>query len=587
MTTTGNIDSASKLPRRLAIILASVTTFIVFLLYAFPFFIPSSYEKSTIEKALGYVVGRPVQIMGSTSLSVFPSIQISASKIFVPSHSVTGVGSVLLDIEAIDFKLSTLALLTDEIDIETLHIQSPQIRLVKDKSGAFNWGSEANSKALPKKPDHDWGWWNDMQIGDVHISNGRLYVADEGRGIEVDGQNLNAKAFISNATGADKGLSITASTDINAEPVQLQIDIGAVDKLLTGGRLPVVAKLTSAFAVASYQGAIAKRQYFVSDGRFALEAPNIRQLEAWLGPVLDAPVAGGLLVGGRLNANGSRVSVDDLSITAGNNQITGRILLTDTANGRRIDADFKSPLFELDPFVSVLTSGTWTNETRGTINAKWSRLSYAGISSGPGEVVVSLKQTPRRIGITFPEISLFDGLGRAELNVGMGEGMTSVRGSLELNRIKPENLLENLNAQTTISGAGDIRLSLFSVGSSAAELLAALKGTGDFNFLAGSVHNEALAEYLLRGSPGQLDFTQLIGSFSVNQGIIEGNDLLLKAPSISLVGDGAVDLIRGIVDVRLQSLTNQKTADNQRNVSVQPFRISGTLEDVSIQLDED
>lgn len=584
MSDARDMNSSPKLLRRLTAGIAAFVAFIFIVLFIFPFILPHSYEKASIERVLGYLTGLPVKIMGDASFSILPSIQITASKLVVPSLQALdgGDGSVLLDIESIDLKVATFALLVDEIDIQKLYIDAPQFRFVRNRDGVSNWGAEGQATGKRIEPDLDWGWWNDMQIEEVGVSNGRIFFSDEAQGINVEGTDLNLKAFTSNATGAGKGASISGSANVNSEPVSIQIDIGAVDKLLAGGRLPVIANLSSAFAMLSYQGAIAKRQYLVSDGRFKLEAPSISQLEGWLGQLFDVPMAGSLLISGRLNENGSRVAFDDLSFLAGESQATGRALFTNSANGRRIDAEFSSPFFHLDPFVTMATSSSWIKYMQGSIKAKWSSLAAAGVTSGPGELAITMRQAPRRIDLTMPEIGLFGGLGRAEIQVGMGEGMTSVKGQLELSRFQPEALLKNFDSRTTVSGSGDLRLNLFSVGGSPDELLQALRGTGDFNILAGRFHHEILAEYLLKGSPGHLDFIQLIGSFSVNQGIVEGSDLLLKAPSLSLVGDGIVDLAEGVVDIQLQSLITNTNSGDTDDIQVQPFRIYGTLDELEI-----
>ncbi len=581
-------NSSPKLLRRLLIGLCGIALSIFVLLFAFPYLVPHSVEKTVIEKALSYVLGRPAKIMGSASFQILPSIHITATKVVVSGATLQGPvdRSALMDIEALDLELGSLALLADEIEIIRLHIQAPQIRLIRDTNGTENWNPAIPFGGSVKKPDLDWGWWKDMQIGDVHLTNGRVLYSDDLRGRQIEGKNLNLKAFISSATGAGKGISITGSADVNGEPVQTQIDIGAVEKLLTGGRLPIVATLSSAFGSMSYQGAIAKRQYLVSDGRFTIEAPDISRLEIWLGPVFDGPVNGGLKITGRLNENGSRLAINDLSITAGQNQLDGRVLIAVGSKGRRIDGDFTTPFLELAPFLSYVSPNGWFRPLQGTLKLNWARVAYGGVTSGTGEIVISLVKEPRRVDLTIPRVELFGGTGRADVRIGMGEGMTSFNAKLELNRIQTETLLTNHGGQTKIAGQGDLRLNLFSVGGTAAELLGALRGNGEFNVLAGQLHNEVLAEYLLKGSPGYLDFTQLIGSFAVNQGIIEGSDLLLKAPSLSLVGDGIIDLAQGFVDVRLQSLTARKSVEDDESFHVQPFRISGTLGELEIQPDD-
>ncbi len=584
MAEISDIHSSAPLLRRILIGGAATAVLLIVGLFAVPYLTPKSIEKAIIQKGLSYVFEREVQVMGDTRFTILPSLYIKATSVVLPGYGKPGPdNAVLLDIETLELDIETLALFADEVVLRKLYINEPQIRFVRDLDGDANWQPAEITKPLVAKPDQDWGWWRNMSVGDVRVSKGRFLYVDRQAGRKIIGENLNLRAFRSNATGAEKGISVTGSAEVNGETTEVTVDIGAIGQLLAGGRLPVVGKITSAFGAVDYQGAIAKRQYLVSDGRFIIEAPAIRQLEMWLGPIFDTPLNGGLKISGRLNANGNRVALDDFSFHAADNHLSGKALFTKGVASRRMDADLIAPSMDLKPFMSLLSNSFWASAFVGTANIQWSEGAYGRFTTGPGEAVVSLKESPRRVELSIPQVALFGGFGRADVQLGVGEGMTSFRTELQLNRIKTGLLLEKFEAAASLSGDGDLHLSLFSVGSDFDELLAALKGNGDFNILAGGVYHEALADYLMKGSPDSLPFTQLIGSFSVNQGILEGNDLLLKAPRISLVGDGAIDLTRRFADIRLQSLF-AGTADTDDDLrDVRPFRIRGQLDELQIQ----
>lgn len=583
MNDISDINTGASLLKRLFTGVTATAIAVIALLFAGPHFVPQSFEKSAIEKSLSYLLGYAVKIKGNTSFRLLPTFFVHAKDLIVLGSNTTNPDqTVMADIAAFELELGVFAFLADEIEIIKLHIITPQIRLMRDPSGDDSWDQDVTSVMSIKKPDLDWGWWQDMQIGDVQIANGRFMYSDPAKGQKIAGDHLNLQAFISSATGAGKGVSVNGSANVNGETVEVRVDIGAVEKLLTGGRLPVVAKLSSAFGLVSYQGAIAKRQYLVSDGRFGIEAPNIGTLEKWLGPLFDTAIDGGLKVTGRLSANGSRIAIDDLAFAAGENQISGKVLLTKGINGQQVDADLYLSNFDLQPFLTIGLNPSYLKKVHGIIKANWSRMSYGPVVSGPGEITFILKSNPRRIDIALPSTEIFGGQGRANVQLAMGEGMTSFKGQLELNRINAETLLEHFGNLAMFSGHGDLRLNLFSVGGNFDELLTALQGSGDFNLLGGQVHDEVLAEYLMKGSPGSVPFTQMIGSFSVHQGIIEGNDLLLKAPDLSLVGDGVIDLARDVVDVRLHSLSANKTKKGDDKLIIRPFRINGTLSELEL-----
>ncbi|NQV99768.1 MAG: AsmA family protein [Rhodospirillales bacterium] len=582
-------DKKSPLLRRLLLGGTGVVLFFGIVIFASPYVVPQSIANTTIEKGLSYVLGRPVRINGPSSFTLLPSLSVRAANVVVLGG---GPGQpdperpVLADIDLLDLELGTFALLADKIQLTRLHISTPQIRLVRDGDGAGNWQDVINAAPVAAKPDLAWGWWQDMQIGDVQVTNGRFLFSDVAQGRKISGDNLNLRAYISNATGAGKGISVKGSARVNGEPVEVLVDLGAVEKLLAGSRLPLVAKLSSAFGQIAYQGAIAKRQYLVSDGRFSIEAPDIGRLEKWLGRIFDVAIAGALKITGRLTDNGSRFAMEDLTFLAGKSQVKGKVLIVDGIQGPHISADLYASDFDLAPFLSFSFSQAWPKSLNGSIKFNWQKISYGAVETGPGQIAIALKLNPQRIEMTLPTIELFGGQGRAEMQLATGEGMTSFKGQMQLIRINSALLLENFQDRAMISGDGDLSLDLFSVGSNFGELLAALRGNGNFNVLAGQVHDEVLAEYLIKGSPGSLPFTQLIGSFSVNQGIVKGSDLLLKSPDLSLVGDGAIDLARGAVDIRLQSLISETTKKGEEYKTIRPFRISGTVGQLAINPEE-
>ena len=78
-----------------------------------------------------------------------------------------------------------------------------------------------------------------------------------------------------------------------------------------------------------------------------------------------------------------------------------------------------------------------------------------------------------------------------------------------------------------------------------------------------------------------MPFSQMVGSFSVSQGIIRGEDLLLRSPRMSLIGQGGIDLARNAVSVDLRALETVEGAAKARRL-IKPFRVEGTLSGIEI-----
>lgn len=581
------IKTGARLLRRLFISVVLVFTGITAILFVAPFVVPQNYQKSLIEKGVSSVIGHSVKIVGPSSLRILPAIQIKASEVVILGRGGSAAQpTILADVGAFEFELGVLGFLDDEIDIRKLAVIRPQLRMPELTPDAATAAPGTTWSSSFEAPDLDWGWWQNMRVGDIQLTEGRVVFENPASGQRIVGDGINLKAYSSDATGAGKGVSITGSARVNRENVEVRIDVGAVEKLLTGRRLPVVAKVSSAYGQMTYHGAIAKRQYLVSNGRFAIEAPYIGRLESWLGPLFDVPVKGRLQITGLLNETGSRISLEDLVLIAGENQVQAKIQISKSLRGDRIDANMYVKSLDLEPFVSFGASQRWISGTQGTLKASWSRMAYGPVVAGPGQILVVANRGPGRIAIEIPNAQIFGGQTRANVQLAHGEGMTSFKGNLVLERINTNAFLTHFGSLGAITGRGDIELEMFSVGGTFDELVAALKGEGRFNLLAGEVHDEVFAEYLLRGSPGSVPFTQMIGSFTVHQGILEGHDLLLKAPAISLVGDGVIDLARSFVDVRLQSVSSEPGKNNGSQLTIRPFRINGPFDQLELSPEE-
>ncbi|MGC9007997.1 MAG: AsmA-like C-terminal region-containing protein, partial [Halothiobacillaceae bacterium] len=105
------------------------------------------------------------------------------------------------------------------------------------------------------------------------------------------------------------------------------------------------------------------------------------------------------------------------------------------------------------------------------------------------------------------------------------------------------------------------------------------------------------ADAALKGQPApppepvQTDFTELSGSATIANGVINNPDLDGKSPLLRVQGAGTIDLPRGGIDYGLtvtvvQTATGQagKELANLRGVPI-PLKISGSLSDPSYSVD--
>lgn len=154
-----------------------------------------------------------------------------------------------------------------------------------------------------------------------------------------------------------------------------------------------------------------------------------------------------------------------------------------------------------------------------------------------------------------------------------------------------------------LQGHGDVEFDLRTRGNTVNALKAALDGTARARFYNGSVKGVNIGELLrkadaaLKGQPmpsgeaPQTDFSELSGSATINNGVINNPDLDGKSPLLRVQGAGLVDLPRNGIDYGLtvtvvNTATGQsgKGLENLRGVPI-PLKISGSLSDPSYKVD--
>jgi AsmA protein len=97
-----------------------------------------------------------------------------------------------------------------------------------------------------------------------------------------------------------------------------------------------------------------------------------------------------------------------------------------------------------------------------------------------------------------------------------------------------------------------------------------------------------------RSNPPRTEFTSVIASGTVSDGVFSNNDLLAELPFLQLTGNGTVDLVEAEVDYGLQArvlerpefVTEASSAELEDfTEAVIPLRISGPLASPSIRPD--
>ena len=174
----------------------------------------------------------------------------------------------------------------------------------------------------------------------------------------------------------------------------------------------------------------------------------------------------------------------------------------------------------------------------------------------------------------------------------------------DLTRLDIGALLEDLqDDDARLLGIGNLSLDINTRGEALSDLKANLNGDGNMRFEDGAVRGINIADIIrraearLRGEeyesdePRETDFSEIAGSFRINDGVVSNDDLEGSSPLLRVTGEGSADLNDESLDYRVNA-TLVDTLEGQGGRKLEdlegvrlPIRIRGTFSDPSFRLD--
>src|SRR5215831_1359014 len=123
--------------RKLVIAIAAVVVLILLLIFCLPYFVDINQYRGEIQAQLQNRLHRPVQF-GALSLAVFP-LRVQAQNVVVGEDPRFHSKLPFAQVGEMDISVKLLPLLTKNISISSLTLKRPQIELIKDEAGVWNF----------------------------------------------------------------------------------------------------------------------------------------------------------------------------------------------------------------------------------------------------------------------------------------------------------------------------------------------------------------------------------------------------------------------------------------------------------------
>ena len=199
----------------------------------------------------------------------------------------------------------------------------------------------------------------------------------------------------------------------------------------------------------------------------------------------------------------------------------------------------------------------------------------------------------------------YEGRLESHLTVDARRDVPRYAARVQLENIAIGALLEALwQEESRLLGTGNVALEIDAVGASVDALTSSLNGRGEMRLTDGAVRGINVARIIrhadarLRGEtpeddgePNETDFTELSGSFRIENGVVRNDDLVASSPLLRATGRGSADLPEQTMDYRVDT-TLVATIEGQSGRSLEdlrgvnlPIRITGAFSEPRFRLD--
>jgi len=550
--------------------------------------------------AASFVTVKMFAVAGAAEAAIYRETGLSFSYSGLPGISLWPDTAVTLDdvalatpqsgrpvVAAPEIRLKLDRILTwDEPAIASIVLTDPQINMTIGRDGKPGWVFGKKAEAAPP-PELS-----------VRLTNGHLTYLDERTGFTFTVDEIEADTTVS---GMDGEFNAKGGVVWNKEPINFTLFLKSLRRLSEDGS-PIDLNFSSPSLTLALSGRAATAQSFSVTGQATAKSDDLRLLALWLGNKLSGSRGfANFEMSGSFEASPQAIAFRKGRFSLDDMHGQGDLLLTNGAGRLRIDANLGLDRIDLnvyrgaEPYASALTllEDRWSTdplsfEALKNMDARLrlaaNQIDYGELKTGPARVSGDLKNGI--LDLRLDDISLYGGTAAARLRLDGRNALPAVALSFAGTHLDSEPALRGAMSFGKVAGSLSTSFSATTLGSSVAEMVSRLAGSGSFRITDGSITDLDLpavihqaAESIQDGWPldpsRKTPFEALSGSYTIEDGIIAIQDLALASPQLAITLRGEIDIARQALDLASESrlATEQKTSGKAPSFATFPVPV--------------
>ncbi len=548
--------------------------------------------------------GRDLNLSGDVHLSFWPVLGMETGPVTFGNASWAGP-EPMLGADSLAVGVDAAALLSGDLRIRRVIADNPILRL-ELSDGRGNW--ELGAATAPATTTGSSGGGapaevsqNAVTLDRLELTNARLiYIENGTTKFDFAGVDLSSSwpdtssPMIMEAKMAVPGgqvrvdlkiLDLPAYASGVVAPLKLALTapgggVGFIGRVnLAGemdGQLDVSTKNTEKMLAAFGQAGVgvplglgraadvSAHMTYTKEGRISLRGMKAQLDHNRLAGEVDVEISDPPKITARLNGG-------DLDLSRYNETAAASGGGSGSGAGSSVDSGWsKEPI---DASALALANG----EIRLTADS----IAVPELTLGPSDLTLKLNQS--RAVLRMHPATLFSGTLNGRVVANNRNGL-SVGGKLKAENIDIQQALSTLGDIDRLSGAGSGSIEFLGVGQTEDQIMRSLSGKGQLNVGKGVISGIDLDRLMGRGkgSGGTTVFNSLKASFTINQGVLSNNDLLMLLDNFRADGKGTVGIGARNIDYLFTPVALR--ANSGKGIAV-PVRIVGPWSNPSIKPD--
>lgn len=541
--------------------------------------------------------GRDLTLEGGVGFSWYPVLGVSTGPLTFANADWSEAGPMFSAQQAV-IGVELVPALRGELRIKKIELVAPEVVLERAKDGRVNWDlSRANASSMPPtgtptSAADQASPLSGFSLEHFSMRDAALRFVDHAANTEFEVVDLGAEMAW---PGAGQAAKIEVTLRPAQQTITAEIELASVETLLAGGISDVVLDVQAAKGHVRFDGRAGMAPEVA--GKLAVDLPDAAAFAAALG------VAGGIAGPVKMSGDVTFTKAQLLSLRAGSVEALGNALTVqaDVALGGerpRVTAQIATDHLKLKTAATGDTGGGQS----APVTAGWSKaaidasalslvdgtVSFAAEAMDLGNIRVgrtraTIEIDRSRAVATLQEMAAFEGAVQGTL-VANNRGGLSVRGDLTVAHIALQPFLTATAGLSRFTGVADMSTQFLSSGNSVHELMNALSGAGALSVGRGTIEGMDLDKLLRGGATGGTTvFNNMNASWTIQNGVLTNDDLLMELSRLVATGAGAVGLGTQTIDY---VFSPQLRGADGPNVIV-PVNISGPWADPKIAPDLD